>query len=81
MAKTSAERVAEHRARNKGLEAAKAQGRALGTHEADVRGEYGEKRKLRIANAERYAVWNAEGRPMKDGSLPPLELGKDYSLA
>jgi hypothetical protein len=71
MAKTSAERVRDHRERYKGLEAAKAQGRALGEDEANRRGEIGTLREERIRRAEAYAVWLHEGRPMKQ--LPDLE--------
>lgn len=61
---SSTERMRAKRERDKGLEKAKARGRALGTDEANRRGEEGEEREDRIARAERYAVWDYEGRPV-----------------
>ena len=77
MAQSSAERVAAHRARKSGLEAARARGRAYGTHEADRQGllEDDPARHRRIARAEAYAVWEFEGKPVTG---VPLEWPSEF---
>ena len=68
MALTPAEKQAAYRARQRGLEAARALGRRLGEAEADVlesRGSPLADRVGRVARAEGYAVWVASGKPWK----------------
>ena len=66
MALSAAEKQARYRERQKGLEAAKARGRAYGTHEADRQRlpEGSVERRERIERAVGYAVWEFEGKPV-----------------
>lgn len=67
MAKSGAERVAEHRQRQKAREAAIELGRRYGEDEADKRGEIDDEREDRIQRAVHYQLWDLEGRPVSSG--------------
>ena len=77
MALTPAEKQARYRERQKGLDAARARGRAYGLHECVRQGipedvpEFQE----RIDRAEAYAAWLHEGRPIAGLDLPPYRPG------
>ena len=56
------------------LEEAKARGRGLGAAEAKRNFEVDEQRADRISAAERYAVWDWQGRPISGEPLPLSEF-------
>ena len=82
--------MARKRDRDKGLEDAKARGRAYGEHEADRKEllegvprligtstvDGGVLRRERIKTAERYAEWDFNGRPVKELDLEPIFPGR-----
>ena len=72
---SSAERMARKRERDKGLEAARARGRAYGEHEASRQGLLEPERSERIERAEAYAVWLFEGRPVEGLECQPYRPG------